>query len=40
VDRLAVAAATTQQGGEGLEPPSAAVLGPSDAPRPRWGRGR
>ena len=40
VDRLAVAAATTQQGGEGLEPPSAAVLGPSDAPRPRGGRGR
>jgi len=47
VDRLAVAAATSQQGGEGLRPPAAASVGPADVPsarpvpaRPRGGRGR
>ncbi len=40
VDRLAVAAATSQQGGEGLEPPAGADLGPVDVPRAGWTRGR
>jgi ribonuclease HI len=37
VDRLAVAAAGAQHGGEGLAPPDDAALGPADAPaaRPR-----
>lgn len=38
VDRLAVAAATSQKGGEGAEPPRASKLGPADAPMARPGR--
>jgi ribonuclease HI len=39
VDRLAVAAATSQNGGEGDEPPELASLGPADSPvrRPALG---
>lgn len=33
VDRLAVAAANSQAGGQGDEPPVAGALGPADAPR-------
>ena len=35
VDRLAVAAATAQRGGEGLRPPPAASVGPADVPSAR-----
>jgi len=35
VDRLAVAAATSQYGAEGEEPPGAGTLGPADAPARR-----
>lgn len=35
VDRLAVAAATSQRGGEGDAPPASTVLGPADKPRLR-----
>jgi ribosomal protein S18 acetylase RimI-like enzyme len=40
VDRLAVAAATSQHGAEGLEPPTAAFLGPADLPPSRTVRPR
>jgi ribonuclease HI len=35
VDRLAVAAASSQQGDEGLRPPDSASVGPADVPSPR-----
>jgi ribonuclease HI len=38
VDRLAVAAATSQHGSEGLQPPAGASLGPADVPTARPGR--
>jgi ribonuclease HI len=40
VDRLAVAAATSQQGGDGPSPPAAASVGPSDLPPSRPVRAR
>ncbi len=35
VDRLAVAAATSQRGGEGVHPPASGSVGPADAPSSR-----
>jgi ribonuclease HI len=40
VDRLAVAAAASQQGAEGAEPPELASIGPPDAPAKDGPRGR
>jgi len=40
VDRLAVAAATAQRGGEGVHPPASGSVGPADAPSGRPVRAR